>query len=284
MKNNLFKKSVVKLNLFITIPSVLIFLSIFFFTATKISHFLADKEEIAELQVSKSKIQSLEIELNEYKKEYDKVIKIRNNYRSSIKEIVELLYNKDSHLGIGSPEFHTIESSDEITLLTIRNTVASMQDDQRLLAEVKNYLSARQEFIDSFPFTWPVLTDGALDISSGFGFRDNVFGIEAIHFHQGIDIGGDEGDKIIATADGKVKFAGSGALSGNLIMISHNNGFDTRFAHLAEIKVRSGQKVERGDIIGIMGDTGLSTDIHLHYEIRHNDIPIDPLNFLTINY
>lgn len=245
---------------------------------------VAEKRAIAEDQVYKNKIQTLEIELNSYKKEYEKVVSIRDSYRASIKEIVELLHNKDSYLAVGSPELSELIETDEVTLLTIRNIVATMQDDQRLLVEVKNYLNARREFIDSFPFAWPVARNGALSISSPFGFRNDVFGADATRFHQGIDIGGDTGEHVVATADGKVVTATYGELSGNLIVIEHKNDFTTRYAHMSKLLVKPGQKVQRGDTIGEIGSTGSSNGPHLHYEIRHNDVPIDPMNYLTTNY
>lgn len=277
----IFKK---RLSLLITIAAIIVFLCAFTFGNIKLANFTAQNTTIAEVQKYKDQHQTLEIELREYKKEYEKVVKIRDRYRASIKEIVELLYNKDSHLGVGTLELHDIPSSDEVTLLAVRNMVASMEDDQQLLAEVKNYLSARKEFIDSFPFAWPVLADGALDIVSGFGFRRNLFGDDKIHFHQGLDIGGGRGTLILSTADGKVDSAGTGDMAGKYIVIEHKNGFTTHYGHLDSIKVRANEEILRGDIIGTMGDTGLSTGIHLHYEIRINDTPIDPLNFLTINY
>jgi len=262
----------------------LAFIAIFVFSTVRISNYLAEKKSITIVQNAKDEIQTLEIQLNEYKKEYEKVVNIRDKYRSSIKEIVDLLYNKDSHLGVGMPEYSEITETDEITLLTIRNMVAGMQDDQRLLTEVKNYLTARQKFIDSFPFTWPVARDGALDISSSFGFRKDAFGKDTINFHSGIDIGGEKGESVIATADGVVKTTYMGTLSGKLIILEHDNGFETVYGHLHTIDVRRGQKVKRGQKIGTMGSTGLSTDDHLHYEVRLNGVAIDPMNLLGINY
>jgi len=273
-----------KLNSLITIAIIAAFLCAFTVGNIKLANFTAQNTTMAEVQKYKDQCQTLTIELREYKKAYEKVVKIRDRYRTSIKEIVELLYNKDSYLGVGTLELHDIPVSDEVTLLTVRNIVASMEDDQQLLAEVKNYLSARKEFIDSFPFAWPVYADGALDIVSGFGFRKNVFDRNQIHFHQGIDIGGGKGALILATAAGKVTSIGIGDIAGKYIVIEHKNGFTTHYGHLDDIKVKMNQEISRGETIGTMGNTGLSTGIHLHYEIRINGTPIDPLNFLTMNY
>lgn len=263
---------------------VLFSCSIFVFSTIKYAEYIAREKSIVIVQNAKEQVNSFKIELKKYKEEYDNVVKIRDNYRASIKEIVDLLYSKDSHLGMGTMEFNEVKSSDEVTLLTIRNTVATMKDDQRMLAEVKNYLEARKEFVESFPFIWPVAVQGALDISSGFGFRTNVFDKNKIEFHEGIDIVGNLNDPIVATADGKIKEAGWGNLSGWYVVISHKNGFETHYGHMNKITAKVGQKVKRGDIIGYMGETGKTTGVHLHYAIVHNHISVDPMNFLALNY
>jgi len=263
---------------------VLFSCSIFVFSTIKYAEYIAREKSIVIIQNAKEQVNSFKIELKKYKEEYDNVVKIRDNYRASIKEIVDLLYSKDSHLGIGTMEFNEVKNSDEVTLLTIRNTVATMKDDQRMLAEVKNYLEARKEFVESFPFIWPVAVQGALNISSGFGFRTNVFDKNKIEFHEGIDIVGNLNDPIVATADGKIKAAGWGSLSGWYVVISHKNGFETHYGHMNKITAKVGQKVKRGDVIGYMGETGKTTGVHLHYAIVHNHISVDPMNFLALNY
>ena len=115
-------------------------------------------------------------------------------------------------------------------------------------------------------------------LNSSFGYRkdpiDNV-----MRFHQGQDITVKTGTPIHAPADGIVKRAYYAGGFGNHIKLDHGNGYTTLFAHLSEIKVKHGQEVIRGEIIGLTGNTGRSTAPHLHYEIHHYGESKNPLDF-----
>lgn len=116
-------------------------------------------------------------------------------------------------------------------------------------------------------------------ISDGFGIRGNPFG-GGQEFHNGLDIAVDFGTPVVATADGIVIWAASHAGYGNLVAIYHSNGITTRYGHLAKITVEPGQRIRRGDQIGHAGSTGRSTGPHVHYEIRQNDQPINPMSYV----
>ena len=116
-------------------------------------------------------------------------------------------------------------------------------------------------------------------VTSGFGYRESPFTGER-SFHSGLDISNKPGTKIIATANGKISYASRKALLGNLVTIDHGYGRVTRYGHLEKILVKSGQQVKRGDVIGLMGNTGQSTGPHLHYEVRINGTPIDPVKYI----
>jgi murein DD-endopeptidase MepM/ murein hydrolase activator NlpD len=127
------------------------------------------------------------------------------------------------------------------------------------------------------PLGRPVI--GEADMTSPFGMRKHpIFRRMAIH--TGIDLRGDTGDPVRATATGKVTIASRQSGYGNMVEISHGNGLATRFGHLSEINVKVGQVVRIGEIIGSIGSTGLSTGPHLHYETRVNGQPVDPQKFL----
>ena len=98
--------------------------------------------------------------------------------------------------------------------------------------------------------------------------------------HSGIDLAAYSGSKIHATADGVVTKAWPNGAYGKLIEIRHALGYSTRYAHLKKIRVKYGQRVARGDIIGDMGNTGRSTGTHLHYEIRKNGKAINPMTYI----
>lgn len=113
-------------------------------------------------------------------------------------------------------------------------------------------------------------------LTSGFGIRLDPFS-HRLAFHGGIDFKANTGAKVVASLDGKVIFAGRNGKYGNLIRIAHPGGYETRYAHLSNIKVTKGQKVKKGTLIGLVGSTGRSTGPHLHFELMKNGKKIDPL-------
>lgn len=97
--------------------------------------------------------------------------------------------------------------------------------------------------------------------------------------HQGVDYTVPEGSRVFATADGRVKEIATRSTAGRTIVIDHGNGYETSYSHLLAVNVRRGQEVRRGDIIGLSGNTGLSIAPHLHYEVRHNGMRVDPIHY-----
>jgi murein DD-endopeptidase MepM/ murein hydrolase activator NlpD len=121
--------------------------------------------------------------------------------------------------------------------------------------------------------------DGELDLQSGFGVRvDPFLGTPALH--TGLDLHGETGDAVRATADGTVTAASWSGGYGRVVDVDHGNGLSTRYGHLSSIAVRVGQSVKTGQIIGKVGSTGRSTGPHLHYETRLKGEAIDPQKFL----
>jgi len=120
---------------------------------------------------------------------------------------------------------------------------------------------------------------GEVDMSSPFGMRlDPFLGRPAIH--TGIDLRGEIGEPVHATAAGKVSIAGREGGYGNMVEINHGNGLATRYGHLSKILVKVGQTVHIGEVVGLIGSTGRSTGPHLHYETRVNGEAVDPQKFL----
>jgi murein DD-endopeptidase MepM/ murein hydrolase activator NlpD len=120
---------------------------------------------------------------------------------------------------------------------------------------------------------------GELDLSSGFGVRIDPF-FRRPAMHTGLDIRGDSGDPVRATATGTVTHAGWQGGYGKLVEINHGNGLVTRYGHLSEIEVHVGQHIRIGQIVGRIGSTGRSTGPHLHYETRVGGEAVDPHRFL----
>ena len=127
------------------------------------------------------------------------------------------------------------------------------------------------------PFAMPVKDN--FRWTSGFGMRRDPKGA-GMRMHEGTDMAGAYGTAIYATADGTVTFAGWHAGYGRHIKIQHANGIMTTYSHLSQIRVDVGQRVSRGDRIGDMGNSGRSTGTHLHYEVRVNGTPVNPMTFI----
>lgn len=141
--------------------------------------------------------------------------------------------------------------------------------------ELWESLSERQNLLASTPNIKPVRGW----FTSKFGYRISPFTSRPV-MHAGLDIAAAPGSPIYAPADGVVSFAGYDPGYGKLVTIDHGYGVLTRFGHTSQIHVEVGQKVKRRDIIAAVGTTGRSTGPHLHYEVRVNDVPVDPSNYI----
>jgi murein DD-endopeptidase MepM/ murein hydrolase activator NlpD len=118
--------------------------------------------------------------------------------------------------------------------------------------------------------------------TDSFGVRSNPFGGAEAEFHAGLDIAAPTGTSVVTGGTGEVTFAGFKNGYGNVVMIDHGNGYETRYAHLSQINTGVGASVTRGDLIGRVGSTGRSTGPHLHYEVRLGGRPLNPRRYLPV--
>jgi murein DD-endopeptidase MepM/ murein hydrolase activator NlpD len=118
--------------------------------------------------------------------------------------------------------------------------------------------------------------------SSGYGLRTDPIHGGTVN-HPGFDLAAASGTEVAAAARGTVVYAGPAGTYGNLVTLRHDNGFETRYAHLSEVDVRVGDVVEAGAELGKVGTTGYSTGPHLHFEVRHDGQAIDPAPLLPLN-
>lgn len=133
--------------------------------------------------------------------------------------------------------------------------------------------------INHIPATQPVINKQLTLLTAGYGTIINPF-YRTLKSHQGVDYTVGEGSSIFATADGIVKeISDKNSTLGKTIIIDHGNGYQTSYSHLLSVGVRRGQKVQRGDIIALSGNSGLSLAPHLHYEVRYNGMRIDPIHY-----
>ena len=128
------------------------------------------------------------------------------------------------------------------------------------------------------PSIWPVKGE----LESGFGGRRNPFGGAGFEYHEGQDIEAAQGTPVSAAATGTVTAAGTQNGYGQVVYIDHGNGLSTRYGHLSKINVTVGQTIRRGEVLGLSGSTGRSTGPHLHYEVRINNEPVDPVGYLPV--
>ncbi|MEO6228857.1 MAG: M23 family metallopeptidase [Ferruginibacter sp.] len=149
--------------------------------------------------------------------------------------------------------------------------VDSYQDIEKLINNQENKLA-------SIPAIQPVSNKDLTRIASGFGYRIHpIYGIPKMH--NGLDFSATQGTPIYATGDGVIKNADFGNGFGNNVVINHGYGYETLYGHMVRIKVRQGQHVKRGEVIGWVGSTGASTGPHCHYEVHINGRPVDPVYF-----
>lgn len=163
-------------------------------------------------------------------------------------------------------------TSPENTFALLRDLLQGLESR---LHSVRSDVDKRNQLAAATPSIWP--THGWL--SSSMGTRtDPLTG--GRDFHPGLDISADKGDPVYATADGTVTHAASAGNYGNLVIVDHGYGLETRYGHLSAFKVTVGQQVKRGDLLGLVGSTGRTTGPHLHYEVRANGRILNPLQLL----
>lgn len=156
--------------------------------------------------------------------------------------------------------------------------------DRQLYTQIKSFDELQQlavnnkERISHIPAIQPISSENMKQMASGYGYRrDPIYGTS--RFHEGLDFAADTGTPVYATADGRVVHAGWQSGYGNLVEVDHGYGYITRYAHLSRCDVTEGQTVSRGDKIAEVGNTGKSTGSHLHYEVRLNGAPQNPINY-----
>src|SRR5687768_11801745 len=147
--------------------------------------------------------------------------------------------------------------------------------EERSLQDLTSVIETKQAKWDATPSIWPVKGW----ITSGFGKRVSPF-TGQMSLHEGVDIGAPFNTPVQSPAAGRVVVTGFDPRMGNLVAIDHGYGMETQYGHMAKVLVKSGQKVRRGDVIGLVGSTGLSTGPHLHYHIKSNNHAIDPQRYI----
>lgn len=226
------------------------------------------KEKAAEIHSRKQKEEEINSKIKDFT---DKYKEITDNYITNRTDSV-----KTSRSGDRTDRSFIDDIKDLKNRLDVIDEAKKSQSEA--LSVISDTEKKLKKYADSIPTLWP--TSGR--ISSPFGGRRDPFQSKT-KFHEGLDIAATYGQEISAAGTGKVIFAGWYGGYGNAIIIDHGHGITTIYGHCSKLISKKEQTVKKGDIIAKVGSTGRSTGSHLHFEVRLNDSPIDPLKYLDNN-
>ena len=180
--------------------------------------------------------------------------------------------------GLSSKTNNDFSSDNDVqeTLFRIRKLQEMFVSQSKSYEDIYSLARGQDAMLQSIPAIQPISNKDLERISSGFGYRIHPI-YKVAKLHTGLDFAADIGTEIYATGDGIVEKTESVYTGyGNSVVIQHGYGFQTRYAHMSKIIITQGQNVKRGQLIGLVGNTGSSTGPHLHYEVMRNGEKVDP--------
>jgi murein DD-endopeptidase MepM/ murein hydrolase activator NlpD len=171
------------------------------------------------------------------------------------------------------------DNSDLVKKLTKEVDILSKQMvvQSKSLDEIVALAKEKEVMLASIPAILPI-KKGDFYVASGYKMRMHPI-LKINKFHKGMDFTAPKGTPVYASGDGKIYRAQRSSTFGKVIYIDHGYGYKTIYAHLNDMVVRRGESIKRGDLIGYVGNTGLSVAPHLHYEVHKNDVALNPINF-----
>lgn len=232
----------------------------------------------------------LRLEYETMAERYDSLEMILDNITERDKSVFRILFESDPYnLDIEQSEARlalyekNIAKSKRQLSVDLKQSIdkldekaSSLENSWHRIKELGDTLGSKSQNIPSIQ---PVLNKQLTLLTAGYGTILNPF-YRTLKSHQGIDYTIAEGSSVFATADGVVKeISDKNSTLGKTIVIDHGNGYQTSYSHLLSAFVRRGQKVQRGDVIALTGNSGLSLAPHLHYEVRYNDLRVDPIHY-----
>jgi murein DD-endopeptidase MepM/ murein hydrolase activator NlpD len=229
--------------------------------------------------VLQAKLGELNAQLDKYEETLEGIHEHESGIYASIMES-EALSAQTWEGGMGGTSKHNLSNATLPTQMKVRMELMNYRVRmlKGSLSRISDHSHRRTEELKTLPAIRPVNIAGTT-FMSGFGYRVHPVTGHG-HLHAGLDFACPIGTPIYATGNGKVTFAGNnGHGYGNYVDINHGNGYLTKYAHMSSVVAKEGQMVKRGDLIGYVGNTGLSTGPHLHYEIEKNGEKIDPMDF-----
>ena len=230
------------------------------------SHIVSLSQKINHINQNMAKLQEFERKLRVMtnlgpSKQQDQLLAVGGSNPSTLASGYQL---EEIHKGIIQQMHKSLEG------LETNTAIASISQNQ-----LNDFLKKQKSILACTPSIRP--TDGWF--SSGFGYRISPF-TNRREFHKGIDIATRIGTPIIAPADGFVVHVGKEGGFGRMIAINHGYNLKTRYGHLSKYRIKKGQYVKRGQIIGEVGNSGRCTGPHLHYEVHLNGVPVNPVRFI----
>lgn len=241
------------------------------------SHFRtpANPVEIARLQKENEALRKVNAD---FESSFQKLQQQLNNYEDRTRDLAivagieSLGEGVEAGIGGDAPASDAADIADTADLPAMEARAAQLAGT---LDVVEARIEQRMQWISSTPAITPV--KGIL--TSGFGYRTDPL-THGNGNHQGIDIAAAPGQPVLASADGIVMRTGLQGGLGKAVFLAHGYGLTTRYGHLSAITVQPGQRVKRGDVVGRVGNTGRSTGYHLHYEVRLDGNPVNPLGYI----
>lgn len=229
-----------------------------------------------QIQDKKSDFDYYHQENQYYKNQIDSIHTVLPNIAQSQKNLSGRLYSLFEILGISYQEDALGQLSQDQESL-----VSGLDNIEARMGNISNYIQNFKKTFSEIPSIFPLVTRKYW-FTSPFGQRVHPIS-GRIEVHPAIDIAAFPFTPIQAVADGEVQYASWRGGYGLVVALNHKHGFSTRYAHMARMAVSSGQKVKKGQIIGFVGTTGVSTGYHVHFEVRINDEPINPMNFINLD-
>ena len=251
------------------------------------THFTSTSRQISTVSTS---LHAAETDLDTLKDEVSKVERVWKQFRHEMSAVLKVLGSEGAQQtgrgGAGGDlsSFLSAESFQEggsREIGELRSLTAYLASISEPLREMAELLRAQKDLLVDIPTLWPV-SGGRGNITAVFGVEEHPF-THGFRLHNGVDIAWSPGTPVLATANGKVQSVGFEPNGlGNKVAIRHNYGFTTVYGHLSKASARKGQTVARGQTIGYIGNTGLSTGPHVHYEVWIGTQVVDPMHFLDI--
>jgi murein DD-endopeptidase MepM/ murein hydrolase activator NlpD len=244
------------------------------------------KEKILRLQYERSQedMSTLTVRVKEMEEKLAQLEKRDNDVYRSIFEANPVPDSARAKKMEMEKEITLVSSMDENELAfslanTLKNLDSRLQFQEKSYKDIEGMIKDKEKLLSCTPAIQPVNNKDLNRLASGYGYRiDPVY--KTVKFHAGLDFAAPQGTPIYATADGRVVTSGNtGNGYGNHVVINHGYGYETLYGHMVRVKVRSGQTVKRGEVIGWVGSTGKSTGPHCHYEVHKLGHTLDPIYF-----